>query len=568
LKAPPILYKALLLNLFQIIHPESLAHCQEQFSRVISGESIDNIQATFFAKDGRPVYVEGNATGRYLDGEIVATHGFFRDITEHKQAEDALRQSEQKYRQLVENLREGIWVIDKDSCTTFVNPSMAEMLGYKTDEMLGRQLFSFMDERGVKIATQLLARRREGVHEQHDFEFLRKDGTRVYFSLGTSPITDKDGNYIGAIAGVQDITERRKMEKLLRDNEEKFSMIFYANPTPMIIISMGESYINDVNEAFIQHSGYTREECIGNMVDNLKLWVSPDEQKEFMRMLSKYGRVASMDIQMHLKSGETRMILLSAEIITLAGKLYRIISTRDITELKKMEAQLIVTDRLASIGELSAGIAHEMNNPLTGVIGFSGLLLERNDIPDDIREDLTLINKEAKRTANVVKNLLTFARRHDTEREPTDINKIIQNVLELRTYEQKVHNIEVKASFAADLPEINADAFKLQQVFINIIINAEYFMIESHGRGIFTITTEKQGDIIRASFADDGPGITPENLKHIFDPFYTTKEVGKGTGLGLSICYGIITEHGGRIWAESEAGKGATFIIEMPLNAK
>jgi len=230
-----------------------------------------------------------------------------------------------------------------------------------------------------------------------------------------------------------------------------------------------------------------------------------------------------------------------------------------------MEEQLIVTDRLASIGELSSGIAHEINNPLTSVIGFSDLVLGK-DIPDDVKEDLRVINREAQRTAGVVRNLLTFARKHAPEKKPMDINKTIQTVLELRAYEQKVNNIQVNTQFAPDLPEITADGFQLQQVFLNIIINAEHFMTEAHGRGTLTITTELVEDIIRASFADDGPGIAEENLGYLFDPFFTTKEVGKGTGLGLSISYGIITEHGGRIWAESELGKGATFVVELPIS--
>jgi signal transduction histidine kinase len=233
-----------------------------------------------------------------------------------------------------------------------------------------------------------------------------------------------------------------------------------------------------------------------------------------------------------------------------------------------MEEQLIVTDRLASIGELSAGIAHEINNPLTGVIGFSDLLSEREGLPDDVKEDLKVVNREARRTADVVKNLLIFARKHDVEKTTTDINKVIQNVLDLRTYEQKVNNIEVKTSLPPDLPEINADAFRLQQVFLNIVINAEFFMNEAHGRGTLTITTERIKDVIRASFTDDGPGIAEEAINHLFDPFFTTKEVGKGTGLGLSICYGIITEHGGRIYAESEPDKGTTFVVELPIDSK
>jgi PAS domain S-box-containing protein len=236
---------------------------------------------------------------------------------------------------------------------------------------------------------------------------------------------------------------------------------------------------------------------------------------------------------------------------------------RDITERKKMEEQLVVTDRLASIGELASGVAHELNNPLTGIIGYSELLLDE-DIPDNVRKDLRVIQREAQRSAGIVRNLLTFARKHAPSKGPVDINSIIQKALELRAYELKVNNIQVNTYLASDLPEIMADGFQLEQVFINIIINAEYFMIEAHGRGTLTITTEQVGNTIRASFTDDGPGIAKKNLGHLFDPFFTTKEVGKGTGLGLSISYGIISEHSGRIYAESELGKGATFAVELP----
>jgi signal transduction histidine kinase len=231
-----------------------------------------------------------------------------------------------------------------------------------------------------------------------------------------------------------------------------------------------------------------------------------------------------------------------------------------------MQEQLIITDRLASVGELASGIAHELNNPLTSVVGFSQLLLDR-DMADDVSQDLKIIHSEARRAAEVVKSLLAFARKHAPVKQTVNINSVIANVLALRTYEQRVSNIQVITHFAPDLPEIWADYFQLQQVFLNIVINAEHFMIEAHSGGTLTITTEWTEDIIKVSFADDGPGISKENLGHLFDPFFTTKEIGKGTGLGLSICHGITTEHGGRIYAESELGKGATFILELPIRA-
>jgi len=272
------------------------------------------------------------------------------------------------------------------------------------------------------------------------------------------------------------------------------------------------------------------------------------------------------EIEAKKKNGETFPALLSLSTVRddKGDPIAMMGLSRDITERRKMEEQLILTDRLASIGELASGIAHELNNPLTGVIGLSQLIIER-DVPEDIKEDLTMVNSEAQRAAGVVKNLLTFARKHPLARQFLNVNDAINKVLELRAYEQKVNNVRVVSRMAPDLPQIMADYFQLQQVFLNIIINAEYFMIEANGKGTLTITTERVGDVIRASFADDGPGIPPENLGHLFDPFFTTKEVGKGTGLGLSISHGIVTSHGGNIYAESEPGKGATFIVELPI---
>ena len=234
------------------------------------------------------------------------------------------------------------------------------------------------------------------------------------------------------------------------------------------------------------------------------------------------------------------------------------------TREKRLEEQLIVTDRLASIGELYSGIAHELNNPLTGVISYSKLLME-GDVPDDIKNDLALISSEAQRAVAITKNLLTFARKPAPAKELCQINTVIADVLRLRAYEQKVNNIEVETHLG-NLPEIMMNPFQMQQVFLNIIVNAEFAMLEAHQKGKLVITTSEVDADIRIVIADDGPGITGENLKHIFDPFFTTKKVGMGTGLGLSICHAIITEHNGKIYARSEKRQGAAFIVELPLH--
>jgi signal transduction histidine kinase len=238
---------------------------------------------------------------------------------------------------------------------------------------------------------------------------------------------------------------------------------------------------------------------------------------------------------------------------------------RDITDEREMQERLYLTDRLASIGEMAAGVAHELNNPLTGVVTLSQLLLETG-VPNEIKEDLETIRKEGQRAASIVKNLLSFARSHTTSIQAIDINAVICEVLNLRAYEDKASNIEITTHLAPNLPEIMADRFQMQQVFLNIILNAEQSMMLSNGRGNLTVTTEPINGFVRISFADDGPGIPPEIMNRIFDPFFTTKEVGKGTGLGLSICYGIVANQGGKIYARSRQGKGATFVIELSLN--
>jgi len=245
--------------------------------------------------------------------------------------------------------------------------------------------------------------------------------------------------------------------------------------------------------------------------------------------------------------------------------------TVDITERKKAEAErrelerkAQIIDRLASVGEMASGIAHEINNPLTGVVGFSEILMAK-DLPDDIREEVKIIYDGAKRVADIVKRLLTFARQHKPERTYTDINGIIEGTLTLKKYSLETSNIEVITSLDAELPCTMADAGQLQQVFMNIIVNAETEMKKAHGRGKLTVKTERTGNKIRISFADDGPGIAKENLEKVFDPFFTTREGGEGTGLGLSLSHGIIAEHKGTMYAEGEEGKGATFIIELPI---
>ncbi len=360
--------------------------------------------------------------------------------------------------------------------------------------------------------------------------------------------------------------ERREMEQIVQEAREYAESIVATVREPLVILDAGLMVIS-ANRAFYRMFKVTPEETEGQFIYDLgsRQWDIPALRKLLGEILPKSNTFEGFEVEHDFPTIGRKTMLLNAR------RIYRnkvkepmvLLAIEDISERREMK-QLIVTDRLASVGELASGIAHELNNPLTAVIGFAQMVLDK-DMPDGVRKDIQVVYNEAQRAAEVVKNLLTFAGKHSPEKQLMNINSIIEKVLELRAYEQRVNNIQVNTRFAPDLPGVKADYFQLQQVFLNIIINAEYFMLEAHNRGSLTITTERAGDIIRASFADDGPGIAQENLGHLFDPFFTTKEVGGGTGLGLSICHGIVAEHGGRIYATSGPAEGATFIVELPI---
>jgi PAS domain S-box-containing protein len=240
---------------------------------------------------------------------------------------------------------------------------------------------------------------------------------------------------------------------------------------------------------------------------------------------------------------------------------------KDISNEKLLRQQLIQSEKLSAIGELISGIAHELNNPLTGVMGYSQLLQLRKDLDDRAKENLFKINNLALRCQKIVQNLLSFARKQKPERTLSDINDILEKTVELRSYELQVNNIEISRELDRSLPKTIADAHQLQQVFLNVLTNAEQAMLEVHGKGrlIIRTKTNPQKTHITIEISDDGPGIPENHLTRIFDPFFTTKEVGKGTGLGLSLSYGMIKEHGGNIYAHSSLGEGSTFVIELPI---
>ena len=520
-------------------------------------------------KDGIHGFAEASVSLLRDDkGEIIGFRGVGRDVTERKQTEEKLRQSEENYKTLFDSSVVGMYVLDAETFKVVMgNRAAVEMAGFSSEgEGVGINPLDFViPEDREQVLEMAVKEFEQDLRRTHEVRVTAKDGGIGWISISSARITHE--GRLASLVSITNITERKQAEDKLRQSEENYRALFDSSVIGTVVMDAETMKVMMVNQAAVKMFGFnSAEEALG--LDPFS-FILPEDKERYLEITQKgvfeQNSHQTYEIKAMTKDGRGIWINTTATMITHKGKLAALISFADITEQKKQTELLMMTDRLASLGELASGAAHEINNPLTSIIGFSQLLLEKQ-VPDDIREDLKLINNEAQRAASVTKNLLTFARRHAPTKQRNQINNIIEDVLKLRAYEHKANGIEVKRQLAPDLPEIMVDYFQMQQVFMNIVINAEYFMTVAHNKGTLTITTKKQNDTVMISFADDGPGIPSENLRRIFDPFFTTKETGKGTGLGLSICHGIVTEHGGQIYAKSQLSKGATIFVELPIS--
>jgi PAS domain S-box-containing protein len=453
---------------------------------------------------------------------------------------------------VIRQVSDAVLVFNAYNLLVEANPAALRLLGVD-ETIMGKTIEEF---RSVSPALQTVSPSAFG---QRDIT-LTVAGEQRFFELEISPMHNDFKQQVGWLAFFHDVTARKQAEDQYKLITENTADVIYK----LTIRDETYTYVSPSAERMF---GYTEKEALTKKPADILTPASYERQRfEFLKDME--GGIPHRTLQLEAihKDGHVFPIEVHTSLVRNGkGEPDAVIGVvRDITERKKMEQQLLMQDRLAAIGQLTAGVAHELNNPLTSVISFSSLLMNR-DLPEDVMQDLKIINDEAQRTAMIVKTLLTFARKQAQEKQKLDVNDTIRKVLELRAYEQKVNNIHVVTQYTPDIPPVLGNIPQLQQVFFNVIINAEFFMIRDKRKGTLTITTETVNNAVRISFADNGPGITPEDMKYVFTPFFSTKRAGEGTGLSMSICLGIITEHSGRIWAESAPGSGATFIIELPI---
>ena len=460
----------------------------------------------------------------------------------------------------------------------YISSSVKNVLGYNQAELLGLPFRSLVHPDDLYVIDEATRRHYvSGSQTTGDEEYRFRNASgewRWLVSTGT-PMREKDERFINFVGIARDITESKKAEETLRESEEKYRLIVENSRDLIFTLNAAGEFIY-ISPSVKNVLGYNQADLLGVPFRSL---VHPDNLfviDEATRRHHLYGDqpIGNEEYRFRNASGEWRWLVSTGTPMREKDEnAFNFIGiARDITESKKaeeerhqLEEKSQVASRLAAMGEMAAGIAHEINNPLTGVIGYSQIMLARENIPEDIKGDLRLIAGSSQRVAEIVKRLLTFTRQTKPAKSLVNLNELINDTLKLRDYVLKTANIKVFTQFDQDLPLSVVDPGQLQQVFLNLIVNAEQAMREAHGKGILTISTKKQDNNIYISFQDNGPGITEQNKAHLFEPFFTTKAPGEGTGLGLSLSHSIILAHNGKITVESKSGYGATFIIELPV---
>ena len=463
---------------------------------------------------------------------------------------------------IVAALPDAMVVTGTDRRVLAANEAGAELLGWSVTDIVGQAI---ADQVSPSERNHVAAREDKvlaGEPQRYETRVVNhRTGEERDVAVSSGPFR-VDGELIGTVATLRDVTDPKRAQDTLARSEARYRHLVESASDAIVTLDANGRFTT-VNHAAENISGYKREELVGQ-------WFAPmlpddDLPKalgHFQQALA--GETGLFDSQFYRKDGEVRTISITYSTPQKDEEVLCLI--RDVTDQKMLQEQLIQSEKMSAIGQLVSGVAHELNNPLAGISAFAQLLLAEKKFPPDQRTAAETIYSEARRASRIVQNLLTFARQHKAEKVPTTINQVLDDTLELRGYELRVRGIDVRREYDDSLADTMADAHQLQQVFLNLITNAEQAMEQRDGHHHrLTVRTRRNGEAVRIEVEDTGGGIPANLIERIFNPFFTTKPTGSGTGLGLSISLGIVREHEGRIWAENVASSGARFIVELPI---
>ena len=481
---------------------------------------------------------------------------------------------------ILASMEGGLFTIDKDARITSFNRAAEKITGFRREEVLHKKCYTILRSNLCKGKCRLKRTLETGESIFNSDAIIRnKAGKEIPVNVTTSALRSSNDEIIGALEIFRDLTERKRLWESLKRERDKAQQ--YLSVARVIIVALNEKgEVTLINKRGSEVLGYKEEEIVGkNWFDFCVPAKTRHKVREFfLKLIAGEFKVAEYyENPILIKSGEERII--AWHNTTLKDKAGQIIGTlssgEDITERKRTEAELLRSEKLASVGQLAAGVAHEVNNPLAGILIYIKLLLKKykqNKLQtEDTKKQLEKIGKETERCSRIIKNLLDFSRQTEVTLRPVDINKVIEATFEIIGHQISLDNIRTEEKLSPSLPLIQVDFDQIQQALMNIMLNAAQAMPDG---GNLTITTSvaksvKIGnsirDAIRIDISDTGVGIPKENLDKLFTPFFTTKEKGKGVGLGLSVVHGIIERHHGKITIESNPVDGTTFSIYLGI---
>jgi PAS domain S-box-containing protein len=489
--------------------------------------------------------------------EVVGASALARNVT-------AEREKETRFTELFQTLQEGVYFSTPEGKLLDANDSLVRMLGYSSlEELLAVEPIALNFQPGEQ---PILGRRPndQGGVRTREVALRRKDGTAAMCLDTSRAVWDETGRIIRYQGTLVDITERLEMEKELRRQEQFQRYLLESFPDLILVIDLHERF-SFVSARIRDLLGHRPEDLVGKQIEEL-----PDHSAAFTalyRDVSSGRRLFGFcEYEAGHRDGTWRTMRASASPLFDAESKVSgvIVSVRDITVEKKLEQQIIQSERLAAMGQMIGGFAHELNNPLTSILGISELLQEE-ELKEPSRKQLVMLQQQARRATEIVQNLMYFSRPPLPGKTSIDLAELVQRTLHLHAYSLRKNNISVDFLPESTLPSVNGDPHQLMQVFLNLVMNAEQAIREVRDRGTLRIRLQRDDGSVTAVFQDDGPGIAPEILPKIFDPFYTTKRPGRGTGLGLSICKAILREHGGNVDVASGPGGGAVFTVTLPV---